>query len=230
MAFGLFWIAATDTKFLHKIDISQLRESAWRVMNSDFSTAFAVIWIVSLFYGGTQVQRRKEAEKNYSIVSREAEWKEDAEKQKMVDEANRELRTQLMRAQKSLERIKFGALNNYLSNELEEDYENTYELNARFSRIHEEAKRKALGTADLELPDYKMEIERLARYTAVPNIALSTVASPKRDFIAFLKVMLDDPGIAENLSGNWKPLADALVDNNFLNFTTTLKTLDLEES
>ena len=75
----LFWIAATDHEDLFGlVETSRVRASAWEILDTDFATAFAAIWIVSLFYSGSQVQRRKEAEANFAIVSREAEWSENA--------------------------------------------------------------------------------------------------------------------------------------------------------
>lgn len=49
------------------------QDTAWAVLNSDFATAFALTWIVLLFYAATQNQRLTEARRGFAIATKEAE-------------------------------------------------------------------------------------------------------------------------------------------------------------
>ncbi len=49
------------------------QDAAWKVLNSDFATAFAVTWIALLFFYGTQSQRRREALKDLNIATEAAD-------------------------------------------------------------------------------------------------------------------------------------------------------------
>lgn len=227
----LFWIASTDDASLFSIfNVEKMRTSAWSVLNTDFATAFAVIWIVSLFYSGIQVQRKKEAEAKYSIVSREAEWTEEAKRQQALEEANRKLSQNYNSKRRLVSALKFGAWGSYVSKaELEID-ENEFELKYRFQAIQTEAKRLAVSTPDLDSLDYATEIARLDQYLTVPEISASRSYSKKFDFHKFVELMLSDGSISSGLSNNWRMLIEAIQEDDFHSFTLTLTALDLEIS
>lgn len=231
IALFLFWVAATPDKFMFSlIEIGNVRQSAWSVLDSDFATAFAVIWIVSLFYSGMQFQRRKEAETNFSIVSQEAQWKEDIENQKAIEETKRELQAELSRVRRSVKRMKFGSWHTYISDSSRVDELVSYELSNLFKGIHDDAKDRAIETEETGENGYLDEIERLKAYTSVRTISSSGFGSSKRDFGAFLNALLADKVVAPSLSDGWNRLAAAISDSDLDSFLETLKTLDLEES
>lgn len=57
---------------LHGLSLEGTKYAAWKVFDSDFATAFAVLLTAIVFYAGAQLQRRQEARHNFGIVSEEA--------------------------------------------------------------------------------------------------------------------------------------------------------------
>ncbi|MCR9193431.1 MAG: hypothetical protein NXH88_01795 [Hyphomonas sp.] len=58
---------------IYTFGLGAAQDAAWRVLNSDFATAFAVTWIALLFFYGTQSQRRREALKDLNIATEAAD-------------------------------------------------------------------------------------------------------------------------------------------------------------
>jgi hypothetical protein len=50
----------------------QAQRAAWHVLNTEFATAFAVLWLATIFFMMSQSQRRREAEQDYLILIDEA--------------------------------------------------------------------------------------------------------------------------------------------------------------
>lgn len=85
--FWLSWLGAgllfvlvfspSDSKHLG-MDIGKAQAAAWGVLNTEFATAFAVLWLATVFFMTSQSQRSREAKRNYSIVMEEAQRIQDA--------------------------------------------------------------------------------------------------------------------------------------------------------
>lgn len=60
------------------MDIGNAQAAAWGILNTEFATAFAVLWLATVFFMTSQSQRRREAKRNYSIVMEEAQRIQDA--------------------------------------------------------------------------------------------------------------------------------------------------------
>lgn len=227
----LFWVAATENEILFSyLQTENVRKSAWTILDSDFATAFAVIWIVSLFYSGMQFQRRKEAETNFSIVSKEAKWKEELANKRALERANRELELEVVRVRRGINRMKFGSWRMYFPDTYGNVDIDSFELNKRFTDIHDAAKRRVLESSELDIKDYSSEIKRLKRYISIDSIPSSGFSTPKQNFRAFLEIMLADETVVSTLTENWRVLASAIRDFDIEKFSVSLETLEQEES
>lgn len=85
--FWSFWLGivlliaiafGTDGETFLGIRIGEAQRAAWEVLNTEFATAFAVLWLATVFFMTSQSQRKREAARNLSIVMEEAERVQEA--------------------------------------------------------------------------------------------------------------------------------------------------------
>jgi len=62
-----------DVAELEYWSYGEAKKAAWRVLNSDFATAFAAAWIAVGFFAGSQLQRETEAKRRYTLAATDAE-------------------------------------------------------------------------------------------------------------------------------------------------------------
>ncbi|MBU1289376.1 MAG: hypothetical protein KJ871_16810 [Alphaproteobacteria bacterium] len=109
---------------------------AWQVLNTEFSTAFAVIWIATLFFAGVQYQRRVESWHNFSIAT---------------DDARRARAAQTTRAKKLAYDKYTDALQNLSQVEFREPWSN-------------QTRSRAIVTTDSDRANLKLVIEKAIQF------------------------------------------------------------------
>mgnify|MGYP000656004828 CR=1 FL=1 len=72
---SLFTLAAMPQNVVWgEFRLFEARKAAGRALDSDFATAFAVMWISTIFFAARQYQRRKEVEAEHALATDEAGW------------------------------------------------------------------------------------------------------------------------------------------------------------
>lgn len=100
----LFILAAVPQNLmLFGFSFDNAKESAEGVLNSDFATAFAIIWIATIFFAASQYQRRKELDEEFALATDEAGWLALARDRQIRNEAIQQYNAQI----KSLNSMEF---------------------------------------------------------------------------------------------------------------------------
>jgi hypothetical protein len=177
------------------------KEAAWRVLNSDFATAFAAAWIAVGFFAGSQLQREAEAKRTYTLAATDAEEVRNAR-----ETADRSYAAAtLANARNAIGSLPF---------DLDAPRIDETQDAAVFRRVVEAA--KLLAQRGQYAPANKTEMEREAERLQSLGRGPTTIAGwvfGRVKFGTFLERMIADPAVPTS-DVDWPALAKAFADDN----------------
>lgn len=197
----LFIVASTPAGFKFAgLNFDNIRSAAWSALNSDFATAFAIIWIVTVFFAAREAQRRAESDEEFALATDEAGWVALAEERRVKGEARDNYR-------KTRNWVSGIDVRDpwYLPSKRAEDEEalrarNTFEVVKE--RALELALNEPLDEAVATTKQFENETDRLSGYAKLRRSENSTVSIKK-----LVQALIDDHKQAE-LSEAWKTLLE----------------------
>lgn len=201
IGFGMLALLALLPKELFGFSIADTKDAAWAVFDSDFATAFAVTWIAIIFFAGTQHQRRREAEHNFGIVTREAERTEELEK----SEVQKNTFTDYMFGRTAIRDLRFDELRTAAQRINDED--SALAIIEDVEIVTRTARDAALGR-ELKISDDLVEIglesTRMNQLVRKPAFGWGTL-----DFSTFVGRLIEANAISKH-QDEWKDLCSAL--------------------
>ena len=122
MGFAILAALAFLPPRIGPIGLEGSKSAAWAILDSEFATAFAAIWIALIVYAGRENQRLSEAESTFDVVTKEAERLGELERSEAQKTAYAEFETDYTR----LENIEFPKY--WLDDEVDDNDRSNFEL------------------------------------------------------------------------------------------------------
>lgn len=181
------------------IGLEGSKAAAWAILDSDFATAFAAIWIALIVYAGRENQRLSEAESTFDVVTQEAERLGKLEESEAQKAAYSDFEAHYAR----LENIEFPKY--WQQDEVEDEDRTNFELVVETAI--EYAKSVAVGpTAEAE--DSRAAIQKLK------NLYVKTDGFRSRASFARFVDKLILVGLVEKDTELWSSLSRAIKSNS----------------
>lgn len=181
------------------IGLEGSKSAAWAILDSEFATAFAAIWIALIVYAGRENQRLSEAECTFDVVTKEAERLGELERSEAQKNAYAEFETDYAR----LENIEFPKY--WQDDEVDDNDRSNFELVvetaielAKTISVGRDAKAENAREASHKLKDLHVKTEGWLSRTS---------------FARFIDKLIQLELIKEDIE-LWNSLAQSIKSNN----------------
>lgn len=198
---------------------AEVKRSAWGILNSEFSTAFAVMWIAVIFFAASQAQRHQEALRNYRIATREAQKIAEAKR----TELHRQIYSDYLRAREVAEHyVPTAPLREFDDESLGETDEDAM----AFVEIRRRAIEKGVGNL---LPSTTTIAELMTATQWLRGIVQKPMwVSTRRHFAEYIRRLVNSGALMDSVG--WRMLRSSIDAGNSDSIRDAVRELVKEES